>query len=116
MMPVPAEGPNQSEQEGEEDRMAPTEFPMPKTPAEMRSLLFNMAIGRAYADLAAAAWRGRLSNADIAIIERRVIEAIGGAVEAADEFQQFEIEPAIAGAKQDLRLFFDSLAKGRSKD
>lgn len=89
------------------------DVPLPRTPAELTGMLFNLGVLRAYRDLSAAAWQGRLSNADIERIERRAIAMLGEAADAADEFQTFEAEPAIAATQQQLRELFAGFAQGR---
>lgn len=97
-----------------EDRTEKMSQPtLPKTPEELTAFLIHAGLVRAYGDLASAAWRGRLSNTDIARIEATSVRLIGEAREAAPEFQGFEAEPAVAAAQQQLRELFKLFANAR---
>ena len=88
---------------------------MPRTHIEAVSLLFQAGLARAYEKLATAAWKGRLTNADIARIESDVIAMLGEANEAADEFPAFELEKSVAEARRGLRLIFNGAKNARDQ-
>lgn len=88
----------------------------PRSHAEMVTMLLASGLVRAYGDIADAAWRGRLSNADIALIERRVVQVIAEANVAAHEFPEFEMEKSVAEACARLRELFAACAKSRVRD
>lgn len=79
---------------------------IPKTPDELFGAVTRAVILRVYADVSALAGRRRLSEADLAAIERRAIELLGDGAEFADEFAGFEAEPVIARARGELLKFF----------
>lgn len=89
---------------------------LPKTAAEMTSMLMAAGLIRAYGDLARQAWRKRLTNADIAAIERDTLTLLREAHASAEEFTDFEAEPAIAAAIAELRRLFDAYRAERTKD
>ncbi|MFG1319855.1 hypothetical protein [Xanthobacter autotrophicus] len=82
----------------------------------MTSTLMVAGLIRAYGDLATQAWRKRLTNADIAAIERETLTLMREAHASAGEFPGFEAEPAIAAAIAELRRLFDAFRAERTKD
>lgn len=82
----------------------------------MTSTLMVAGLIRAYGDLATQAWRKRLTNADIAAIERETLTLMREAHASAEEFPSFEAEPAIAAAIAELRRLFDAFRAERTKD
>ena len=88
---------------------------LPRTPKELTDMLVGFGLLTAYGALANAAWRKRLTNADIAAIERSVLDGMRETARAAEEFKEFEAEPAIAAALAQLRDQFQSFANTRTK-
>lgn len=88
---------------------------LPKTPEEMYSLLLRAMLLRAYGDITTAARRKRLTEHDIATIERNTLDILKGAADFADEFKTFEVEPVRANALREVQEFFAVTRTGRQK-
>mgnify|MGYP001323138618 CR=1 FL=1 len=84
---------------------------IPKSPSEMTNLIVQILMLRIYGDITAAARRGRISEHDIALIERSAIRAIKEGPDFSHEFETFEAEPAVAAG---IKLVEDFLATTRS--
>lgn len=77
--------------------------PRPTNPAEMMVMIAQTALIRLYGDVSLAARRGRLTENDIAIIERRAMAELAMPKGVEHEFTQFEAEPAWRKAEQEIR-------------
>jgi hypothetical protein len=89
------------------------DFLKPASAAELTAFLIHVGLMRAYFDTVDEARRKRLTENDIAVIERRALGVIAESVVAADEFPDFEMEKAVADAKAGLRELFDHGRKAR---
>lgn len=87
----------------------------PKSPEELYSVLLRAFWTRAYGDLTTAARRKRLTEHDIALIEKRVLETAAEALNAAHEFPEFDarrvIEGMLAEGSEGFRVIRESRAK-----
>lgn len=88
---------------------------IPETQDEAATLLFQTGLVVAYEAIAAAAWRGRLTNADIARIERETLVKLKEANEAAEEFSTFELEKVVAKVRASLQTIFDGARARREQ-
>lgn len=86
---------------------------IPKTPDEMYTMLFKTLITRAYGDITTEARRRRLTEHDIAAIERRILDFRRDLEEIPDEFPTFETEPVVARAFNEMQEFFAVLRAAR---
>lgn len=89
---------------------------IPETPEQMRAVLMMALITRAYGDITIEARRRRLTEHDIAVIERRVVGMLRDAKSFAHEFQTFETEPVVAGVLSELEAFFAAARGSRLKN
>lgn len=89
---------------------------IPQSPSEMTTLLLQFGIARAYGDITTAARRGRLTEHDIANIERGVIDLFRNSDDFAHEFPTFEVEPAVVKARELLKSFFVMVRNTRAQD
>lgn len=78
---------------------------VPKNALEFEDYAVEIVLTRIYGDVSALATRQRISEADIAAFERRVIDEFGEPNKFADEFRTFEVEPAHRRALDRIRLF-----------
>lgn len=86
---------------------------IPQTPDEMYTMLFKLLMTRAYGDITEAARRGRLTEHDIATIERRILAFRDDLKGVGVEFQTFEAEPEIAKAFNEAKDFFAVIRAAR---
>jgi hypothetical protein len=77
--------------------------PIPANPAEMMTMILQTALVRLYGDVTTAARRGRLTENDIAVIERRAMADLAMPKGIAHEFTDFEAEPAWRKAEHEIR-------------
>ena len=89
---------------------------LPATPDEMVAMLLEAGRARAYVDITTAARRKRLTEHDIAVIERNILGLTVVTPEIADEFKSFEAEPAFAQARSLLKQYFEIARKGRATE
>lgn len=90
---------------------------IPQTPDQMTEMMFRLGMQRAYLDVTTEARRRRLTEHDIALIERNIMDLLTGVDSAiAKEFTQFEAEPAIAAARQKLKSYFALTLQARAQD
>lgn len=89
---------------------------LPQTPEEMTSLLFGLITQKVYQQITTAARRRRLTEHDIALIERQGIDELRGDLGFANEFKTFEAEPAIAKARQLLDGYFAATRATRQNE
>ncbi len=90
---------------------------IPRTPDEMTALLLEAGRAGAYVKVSMEARRRRLTENDIAIIERGIIAEVTTVdPRIADEFTTFEVEPAFAQAKALLIQFFANAKVARVQD
>lgn len=88
---------------------------IPKTPEELYSMLLRVMLLRAYGDVTQAARRGRLTEHDIARIERNTLDILRTSPDFSDEFTTFEAEPVRANALREAEEFFRVCRIGRQK-
>lgn len=86
---------------------------LPKTPDELHALLINTLMTRAYGDITTAARKGRLTEHDIAVIERKCLNFLKEAPSFANEFTTYEVEPVVAAAIKQAHDFFAAVRTGR---
>lgn len=86
---------------------------LPRTPDEMRSMLYMSMISRVYGDITTEARRRRLTEHDIANIERRVLSILRDGDSFAHEFTTFQVEPVIAQVLKELETFFAMTREAR---
>jgi hypothetical protein len=79
---------------------------IPKTPEEFFAILYKTLVSRIYLDLTTEARRRRLTEHDIATIERRVLDFRRETDAFAHEFETFETEPVVARTFQEMQEFF----------
>jgi hypothetical protein len=90
---------------------------IPQTPDEMTALLFEAGRAGAYVKVSGAARSKRLTEHDIALVERDIIAELTSIdPRIADEFKTFEAEPAFAKARDLLKQFFAHAKAARIKD
>lgn len=85
---------------------------IPETPEEMTAVITNSVIADLYVRITTEARKRRLTEHDIAVIERRAIEEWREAKNAAHEFTTYEAEPAIL---QGLKHVEDFTAGARAQ-
>lgn len=78
----------------------------PKTPEELYSILFKTLFSRLYLDMTSEARRRRLTEHDIAMIEKRVLAFQRQTDNFAGEFTTFETEPVVARVFQEMQELF----------
>jgi hypothetical protein len=88
---------------------------LPKTPEEMLQILAGVGQSRLYVEITLAARRGRLTEHDIAAIERRVVAMMSHPEGVEHEFQTFETEPVFARVRQLLAEFCAVCRKARTR-
>jgi hypothetical protein len=86
---------------------------LPKTPQDAEALMIRAILSLAYAELARAAVKKRLTEHDIAVIERNALGELQALFATAGEFSGFELEPVLASTRASLRLQFEQMARGR---
>lgn len=90
---------------------------IPRTPEAMIAMIFEAGRARAYVDVSAAVRRKRLTEHDIALIERNIIDMTRNIdPQIAPEFETFEAEPAFAKAGQLLKEYFAEAKAARVKN
>lgn len=90
---------------------------IPQNGAQMTEMMFRAGFSRAYVEISTEARRKRLTEHDIAVIERRIVSEFATYDPCmADEFPTFEVEPAMAKAREQLKQFFEIARQARAKD
>ncbi len=79
---------------------------IPKTPDEFYSILYKTMLTRLYLDITAEARQKRLTEHDIATIERRILSFRSETDAFAHEFKTFETEPVVTRVFQELQELF----------
>ncbi|APT31911.1 hypothetical protein MCBMB27_02620 [Methylobacterium phyllosphaerae] len=87
----------------------------PKTPEEMYSFLTHAFWTRVYGDITAASRRKRLTEHDIAQIERQAIDLMAGALESAHEFPEFDARAVIDATLREGREGFNVIREARTQ-
>lgn len=85
----------------------------PANADQMTTLMVVSALTRAYGDVTEAARRGRLTEHDIATIERRILGIVRSAPDVSGEFTTFETEPAMRNAEAQIREMFARIRTAR---
>ncbi|MGV0817147.1 hypothetical protein [Martelella sp. AMO21009] len=85
----------------------------PKTPHELTQLLVNVMTLDLYGEITTAARKKRLTEHDIAAVERKVIAKIKDGPDFSHEALTYEAEPAIARAIAMVKDFTETAARGR---
>ena len=88
---------------------------IPRTPEELYATVFLAMITRLYGDVTTEARRRRLTEHDIATIERKLLELMGTGAEFAQEIKGFEAEPVMAKARNEIQQIFAMTKAGRVK-
>gem|GEM_PF-5303523 len=90
---------------------------VPQTPEQMTEMVFRLGIQRAYLDISTEARRRRITEHDIALIERHIVElTTGNDTAIGQQFQTFEAEPALAAARQKLKDYFALTREARAQN
>lgn len=82
------------------------EFLPPDNERDMTTTLVTLGLVRAHQEISAAAVKKRLTEHDIRLIEKNLLDAIRATVVAAEEFETFELEKAVAAARKHLEDAF----------
>lgn len=91
------------------------DFPIPRGPAELTMLLVSASMISVYSAMTLAARRGRLTEHDIARIERDTLANLAIPPGVAEEFTTFEAEPAFKQAEIQMRKFFQAAKSSRAR-
>lgn len=86
---------------------------VPETADELGLMLTISGFNKLYGDIANAAVIRRLTENDIALIERRVLNTVFRADDFADEFKNFEAEVVAANIRHLFKELFDMLRDHR---
>lgn len=86
--------------------MTPTSIPMPETPGELTALLIQGTLNTLYGEMTLDARRKRLTEHDIALIERAALARMAMPHGVEHEFEGFEAEPAWKQAEAMLKQLF----------
>lgn len=89
---------------------------IPKTPQEMQAMIFVAVVTRLYGDVTTEARRRRLTEHDIAGIERRALATLKDGPDFAHEFTTFEAEPVVAKTLKDIEALLIMARAGRLKN
>lgn len=90
-----------------------TEIAVPDNERDMIVFLVQTGLLVAYRDVTALAVHKRVTEYDIAMIEKRVVDMTVATVKAAQEFETFELEKAVSAAASDIRKAFEENKKFR---
>lgn len=85
----------------------------PESRSELLVVLNLSTLSRVYDHVTAAAVRKRLTEQDIAAIERDALDFVGRANDMADELEGIEVEVVAAKVRSELKKLFDGLRSKR---
>lgn len=88
---------------------------IPQNAAEMQALFFSLITQLAYQQVTLAARSKRLTEHDIELIERQIIDSTREEQHFAHEFTEFEAEPAVARARAEAKGYFAACRANRKK-
>ncbi len=88
----------------------------PKTPQEFYSFIVKGLYINLYQAVTTQARRKRLTEHDIALIEHKAIAIAKEALDLANEFKTFEIEPQLAMALNEINEFCASIRVARIEE
>lgn len=93
----------------------PRKAELPKTEADMITWLYATMTTRLYGLVTKAAVKRRLTEADIAAIERGIVDLVQISDGVAEEFQTFQAETAYAKARQLFQEYCNVIRNDRLK-
>lgn len=87
----------------------------PKTAYEFYEILFKAVMLRAYGDITTASRRKRLTEHDIALIERRILQDITSTPNIAHEFPDFDVRAELVRTVEEFRILFQTIRETRTE-